>query len=66
MDNKFLSNMGWLMVLVAREEVNMFSLTVLRVWLFMMTRGYRYLVYRGLVKVIVTREKVNMMGLSVG
>ena len=53
-DNKFLSYMGWLMVLVTIEVVNLLGLTVLRVWLVvvMMIRSYRYWVYRGLVNVI--------------
>ena len=64
--NKFLGYRGLVTVFVTREEVNMMVLSVLRVWLVMMNRGYRYLVYRGLVNVIVTREELNMMGLSVG
>ena len=49
MDYKGLGYRGLETVVVTREEVNIMGLTVLRVWLFMMMRGYRYLVYRGLV-----------------
>jgi hypothetical protein len=51
---------GLVNVMVAREEVNMMGLAVLRVWLVMMNRGYR-----GLVNVIVAWEEVIMMGLAV-
>ena len=51
MGNKFLGYRGLVTVLVTREEVNMMGLSTLRLWLVMVNRGYRYLVYRGLVNI---------------
>ena len=65
MNNKYLGNRGVVTVSVAREFVIMIELTVLMVWLGMMTMGYRYLAYRVLVNVMLTREEVNMIGLAV-
>ena len=65
MNNKYLGYRGVVTVSVAREFVIMIELTVLMVWLGMMTMGYRYLAYRVLVNVMLTREEVNMIGLAV-